>query len=365
MLKNVLLTTISLLFALLVGEGALRIIGFQGEVEWSVTDVIQIDDRVLNYRLKPHSVSFAGDVAYNLNGLGFRDLDRPFEKGRKFRILVLGDSVAFGYKVKFEDLFSRQLERLLAERRPAKEVEVMTLAMPGLNTFQESHLLTTVGTKFDPNLVIVAFSMNDAEEGVAYKTNDDPCRIQLLQVPIPCGLKKVMKQSALLFFVKDRLDQVAWKLGVGDRDDIYHSIETDYFSKLYQDERNWSEHVVAGFRAIDQVGRSNGIPVVLVVFPVMYDFQEYKWDWIHRKVEEEARKYHFRVIQLIDEFKQYPVEAIRVERGDFVHPNKRGHYLAAVEVRKYLSERTENLGNLFSGSGHIGGQLAQGKSGTP
>lgn len=365
MLKNILLLMVSLLATFFVGEGALRAMGFKGEVEWSVTDVVKVDDEVLNYRLKPNSVSFSGDVTYSLNSLGFRDLDRPFEKGSKLRILVLGDSVAFGYKVKFEDLFSRQLERLFAERHSSREIEVLTLAMPGLNTLQESHLLMTVGTKFNPDLLLVAFSINDAEVGVAYRPNDSTCRIQLLQVPVPCSIKKIMKQSALLYFLKDRGDQLAWRMGLGDQDDIYHSMETDYFSTLYRDDHNWDEHVARGFQAISQFSRNKDVPTVLVIFPVMYDFQDYKWSWIHKKIEEEGKKHRFHVIQLFETFKQYPVEATRVERGDFVHPNKLGHRLAAVEVERFLYERTDSLGKLFRGSGNVSAQLAQGKSGTP
>ena len=365
LLKNFLLFSLSLLVALAIGECALRAVGFRGEVEWSVTDVIKTNDAVLNYRLKPNSVSYAGDIAYQLNSLGFRDLERPYEKGSKFRILALGDSVAFGYKVKFEDLFSRQLEQLLAEHHPAKEIEVLTLAMPGLNTLQESHLLTTVGAKFNPDLLLLAFSINDAEEGVVYKSNDDRCRIQLLQVPVPCVLKTIMKQSALLYFMKDRADQLVWKMGMGDRDDIYRSIETDYFSKLYRDGRNWDEHVAAGFQAIGEFSQNKEIPALVVIFPVMYDFQDYKWSWIHKMVEDEGKKHHFHVVQLIEAFKHYQVEDTRVERGDFVHPNKLGHRLAAVEVDRYLYERAEHLGSLFRENSHFSAQLMRGKSGTP
>jgi lysophospholipase L1-like esterase len=365
LLKNTLLLSVSLLVTLAVGEGVLRAMGFRGEVEWSVSDVIKTGDAVLNYRLKPNSVSYAGDIAYKLNSLGFRDVERPYEKGSKFRILVLGDSVAFGYKVKFEDIFSQQLEQLLAERHPTREIEVLTLAMPGLNTLQEGHLLTTVGAKFDPDLLLLAYSINDAEAGVAYKPSDEQCRIQLLQVPVPCSLKTVMKQSALLYFVKDRLDQLVWKMGLGDQDDIYRSIETDYFSTLYRDDRNWAEHVAAGFQAINMFSQAKGIPAILVIFPVMYDFQEYKWSWIHKMVEDEGKKHHFYVVQLYEAFKQYPVAETRVERGDFVHPNGLGHRLAAVEVERYLYERSESLGRLLRGNGHISAQLMRGKSGTP
>jgi hypothetical protein len=97
---NALLAFTSILFAVFSGEIALRIVGFHGEVEWIISDTIHIEDAVLNYRLRPHSVTTVGSVTYRLNSSGFRDAERTRQKEKGVaRILVLGDSVAYGYKV--------------------------------------------------------------------------------------------------------------------------------------------------------------------------------------------------------------------------------------------------------------------------
>lgn len=336
MLKNLAALCISLVLTFLVGELVLRGLGYRGEVGWEMADLVKVNDPVLTYRLKPDSTTFAGDVVYQLNRNGFRGDNHTYMKEDRARLLVIGDSVAFGYKVRFEEVFSQQLEQLLAARYNESRVEVITLAMPGLNTLQEGHLLVTEGSKYDPDLIVVAYSLNDAEAGIAFSDEKKTCRIELIGLPFPCALKTSLKRSALLYFVKDRVDQLMWRVGVGDEDDVYHSIGSDYFNGLYRDERQWREHVVSGFETIGAFSRERNIPVVVVIFPVMYDFKTYKWEWIHERVKQEAKRHSFQVVDLLDDFKQYPVDSVRVERGDFVHPNGLGHRLAAVAVERAL-----------------------------
>lgn len=340
MLKNTALLIISIVFTFLLGEAFCRLLGYRGEIGWNLQNVVRVDDNVLNYRLKANSVTFTGNVVYRLNSKGFRDSERQYEKPHNVqRIVVLGDSVAFGYKINFAETFSRVLERRLQENSSGKVVEVVTLAMPGLNTIQESRLLSCEGAKFNPNMIIVAFSINDADVGVSYKVSNMGCRIEMLKMPIPCFLKDSMKKSALLLFLKSRLDALLWKMDIQDYDDVSSSISTDYFARLYREESKWTQHVSAGLRDIANFSQKMRIPAVLVIFPIMFHFNEYRWGWIHEKVVKEAEANHFYVIDLLPEYRKYPIKQIRIERGDFVHPGRVGHSLAATVVSRNLIEQ--------------------------
>ena len=59
-----------------------------------------------------------------------------------FRVVVLGDSLTFGYQLPVEDAFPQQLGRLLAERTPP--IEVCNLGIAGYNALQEVELMETV-----------------------------------------------------------------------------------------------------------------------------------------------------------------------------------------------------------------------------
>lgn len=337
MMKNGLLVILSLILTLGAGEGALRLLGFRGEISWNLQDVISIDDTVLNFRLSPNSESFSGNIVYKLNSRGFRDLEHSYQKvANAFRILVLGDSVAFGYKVSLENTFSRKLEGLLRGRTADRTVEIVTLAMPGLNTLQEAHILWEEGQRYTPDMILILYSINDAETGVAFARQETTCRIELLKLPIPCASKSALKNSALLFFVKDRMDQVFWKLNIGDQDDVFGSLRSDYFAQLYTAEEKWRTNVLAGFNSIAKYAQERQIPVILAVSPIMFEFDHYQWTWIHEKLLREGRGRGFQVIDLLDRYRKYSVKDIRVERGDFVHPGELGHEVAAVTVGEMI-----------------------------
>jgi hypothetical protein len=157
-------------------------------------------------------------------------------------------------------------------------------------------------------------------------------------------LKDLMKKSAFLFFVKDRVDHLIWKMNILDEDDPLHSMKSDYFNRLYVDGTKWESSIVAGFQCIAKVAKRENTPVLLVIFPIMYDFGDYRWTWIHEKVTDEGKKQQFHIIDLFDAHQRYPVKQVRTERGDFVHPNALGHHLAAQEIWSFLTSHPSLLG---------------------
>lgn len=95
-----------------------------------------------------------------VNSFGLRDNEFSQEKpAGVFRILVLGDSIAYGRVVRSAMTFPNQLEQLLREQ--GKKVEVINAGISGYSPYNELHYYLEEGRQFDPDLVIVAFCMND------------------------------------------------------------------------------------------------------------------------------------------------------------------------------------------------------------
>jgi hypothetical protein len=125
-------------------------------------------DRSWLYGLRPGAelrVAATGDVVYRINPDGFRGPRhaRPRPEGRR-RIVVLGDSVAFGYAVDEAQAFPRVLESRLAERLPGAGFEVVNLGVGGYNAWNELELLRDVGVGYQPDLVLVQFCINDLND---------------------------------------------------------------------------------------------------------------------------------------------------------------------------------------------------------
>ena len=151
------------------------------------------DDDV-RYRLTPGFEMDLDGRRYSVNSLGFRG-DEPAAPGNRdmTRIVLLGDSYAFGLGVDQERMLARRLETRL---RPALGgVEVLNLGVPGYQTGQELALAERVAFDLDPELVILLYFGNDqVEEAFHY----DPVFRVLYgdALPLPYPFKGVLARSA-------------------------------------------------------------------------------------------------------------------------------------------------------------------------
>jgi lysophospholipase L1-like esterase len=100
-------------------------------------------------------------VPVRIDSLGLRgdEVAQPKPAGLR-RILVLGDSVAFGWGVPEEVTFERRLAETLTARGKAK-VEVLNAGVIMFNTVQERLLFDARGAALAPDLVLLVYCNND------------------------------------------------------------------------------------------------------------------------------------------------------------------------------------------------------------
>lgn len=130
-----------------------------------------VADPAVGYALTP---GFSGELrrsefrdTIRIGDFGFRGADpRPLSKP-SLRVLVLGDSQAFGFGVAEDETLSAQLELLLQARHPDTDVQVINSAVPGYGTADQLAMLRSRGPALEPDLVVVQFlSMNDLIENL-------------------------------------------------------------------------------------------------------------------------------------------------------------------------------------------------------
>lgn len=102
---------------------------------------------------------------YTINSLGFRGPEISTTKSENtVRVVVLGDSVAFGWGVDEADGLRAQLERRLAAwYGTRRRVEVVNLAVPGLHAGHEFERFRRHGLALAPDVVVIVFNVNDVE----------------------------------------------------------------------------------------------------------------------------------------------------------------------------------------------------------
>ncbi len=113
-------------------------------------------DEQLGWRNIPNWKASTYGQALTTNSKHLRDREYPFEKpvGTK-RILVLGDSFAWGYGVSDKDIFTETLENTF--KRKKMPWEVINSGVSGWGNDQQYLYFTSEGVKYDPDIVVVAF----------------------------------------------------------------------------------------------------------------------------------------------------------------------------------------------------------------
>ena len=101
-------------------------------------------------------------VEVKINSHGFRGPEFDTKKATNItRILVLGDSVVFGWGVPQSDIFTLQLQHMLTNLR--KNIEIIPLGVGSWNTRTEYEYFKVTGITFEPNILIQVIISNDID----------------------------------------------------------------------------------------------------------------------------------------------------------------------------------------------------------
>lgn len=99
-------------------------------------------------------------IRINKSGMRGRDVSVGKPAGLK-RVIVSGDSNAFGYGINEEERFSDLFLKGLPER-----YEVLNLGVYGYGTDQEMLLLEREGLRYSPDIILLAFSAGDLSDNM-------------------------------------------------------------------------------------------------------------------------------------------------------------------------------------------------------
>ena len=333
----------SLAIAVTAAELGLRLLGYHGENVLNVENTIVVDDPVLNWRQRPNSISYFNDVMYAINGEGFRDRNYPHEKlVGVFRIFVASDSVGYGANVKMEDTYPKILESKLNSLGHARRYEVVNYSMPGLSIKQKLHVAQVYAPRLNPDLYIIDYVPNDVEfESRKHPEREESqrCRIELVRLPFPCRLKASLKRSAFVFFLSQTIENALHRINWEDRNFFYDQVEGDHYHRLYQDPEKLA-YLKNVFGEIAQFRQTVQRPVFMPIFPIIYDYQRYKWTDISTRIVALCEEHTLPYISLLETYGKFDYNELRVQRGDFTHPSVRGNGIAAEAiVNEMLQQR--------------------------
>jgi len=332
MLRKLSLSCASLLIALLAAELLIRIAGAAPEVSVIRKGRFQLSrnpkigfEPVPGLRYEGEDLSFY-DYQGASNRLGYRDRDHEIAKpDGVWRIVVLGDSIGAGLRVeRFEDTFPALLERLLRER--GRDAEVINLSVSGYNTLQEVETLKERGLRYRPDLVLLAYSLNDRErvDGAILESLLEQRRAETTVDPARAA--PVLVQSALWRFLRYRAFPPRRRLDE----------ELRQYRELLS-----GDTVEPSFAELAELSRRADVPVLVAIFPRFPRwYSSYGYFEEHSAIAELSRRHGFRSLDLFGAFRACKAESKEPLGFDSFHPTAAGHACAARALAEEIDALT-------------------------
>lgn len=337
---RVLLTLFGIFAGLVIGELAVRLFGLGPDVNVIYRHNYRLSENpVLQYELLPGSRD--GDFRINEAGLRSRAF-RVEKEAEVFRILLIGDSIAYGFGVEQNETFSVQFEDLHSMYWPDAQgrVEILNLGVAGYNIDQIVENLLVRGLQFDPDLIVYGFCLNDP---MTYSFEFEALKVQLSQAKASyreglMGKRGYLLSMSRLFLLakyawtsahdqgsdQSKLEDKQW---TAIADDSYDR----FFSRVYEDVSALNR-LGSGLDQLKQIAREVDVPVVTVIFPLFHHLDAYRLEQLHGKVQEMHLEREMRVYDLLRLFGNLHDSQGRVYVHNVLHPNRLGHRLAALYV---------------------------------
>lgn len=236
------------------------------------------------------------------NPLGLRSFHTAKAKAAGVRrIVVLGDSFSHGDLVaRTGDLWPYVLERAIAQES-GLTVEAINLGRGGLTTVNEAELLEEMGWRFQPDLVVVQFTLNDPlPSGPRMQHHNDGWFFGTVPL-LPRFHPWLNNHSYFYSFVNMRF----WALQMS----VSHPRG---YAALYDDAYPGWIACRAALGEMAASARNHGVPMLVLLFPLFVDdlsTEGYPYLEPHRKIREAAEEAGIPLLDL------RPVLASRDRRG--------------------------------------------------
>jgi lysophospholipase L1-like esterase len=164
-----------------------------------LSDILRLfeQDEILFWRLRPGQETMFQSGLVSVNSLAFRGPEVAMPKpAGVFRILVLGESLTFGWGVEYEETYGQRLREALEERGLfGGRVEVVIAATPGYTSHQGLLLLERTGFSLQPDLVTVPYVVNDVDRLRFFRNDGRPDHELEPGSPFWIGLQNLTARS--------------------------------------------------------------------------------------------------------------------------------------------------------------------------
>ncbi len=262
---NVALALGSVLLVLAAVEGVIRLYGTGRPPEvGSTTELVEggrihCPDPRVGRPYFDRLERYPGCVFYPRNNIATRNLFDVTDDGvERVRIVGIGDSLIYGYGVEHEDTFLYLLQEALNRRPDGPPIQVINAGWPGYDLDDAYRLLVEKVLLIDPDFVILGLHFNDFLE-----FPDEP-----IPDPVETGWRRFRIVDYFLYRFELKRS--------GDRNlqALLDSFDAEALARLTAR--------IGAFRA---TLAERDVPLLVLVFPLFSDLDDYPLRGVHRQVD--------------------------------------------------------------------------------
>jgi hypothetical protein len=246
------------------------------------------------------------------------------------RIIALGDSMTWGDKIpRTEDTWPYVLERTLNNR--GQKTEVINLGQKGFSTVNEAEALERLGWRFDPDLVVLQFYVNDPLPSAPNFQAESTAWLFRTHHLSPLKHHELVKHSFLYAYMNERFERLQLSL-------FYSDGHRPLFADDFQ---GWAD-AQAAIETMAAETRRRGVPMLVVLFPHLVDLRPgaYPYENVHEKVAAVVARARLPLLDL-----RLPLAKINPDGRSWwalpwdAHPGVRAHALAGEMIAATLESR--------------------------
>jgi len=357
-LQNIAILAITTFFCAVIFEIILQV---------SFPESCKQDDAVYEHSYIPncHSrfTTFEWDTDVKINAEGFRDDEIAPKEQFDLRILMLGDSMTWGYGVEKEETFSEVLQQKLKAK--GINADVINAGATSYSPTLEYLLLKNKGLSYQPDIVILNLDMSDIQDD--YNYNQERAEFdQDGNVIRVSGIKeqttlfyKIRNKMQLNRFIFDKLNLIDSRLIKKEEKQNIMPLgdpKTDRYAILrdmpVQDEAEHWKRTFHYISLINELCKKNDITFILTLYPYGVQVSADEWslgrhlfgfssDAVHsdapqQKVKQFAEENGIMYVEMLDSFKESDTFPLYFAYDG--HINRDGHALAAEVLYSSLVE---------------------------
>jgi lysophospholipase L1-like esterase len=282
------------------------------------------------------------DVVIEINSAGFRDDELPaFPPDDEYRVLALGDSITWGDYLPAELVWVERVEAALADRDTSTRVEVVNAGIGNIGIIEEIDLLLDRGLALHPDLVLLAFYLNDSLPPQAFVEQlAEPGWLRQRSVLID----QVYRNAKFLSWFRgaglqsmrwiEAQDQLDWAHDRAAFDELVEAAAYEW-GVAWRDE-SWGV-IDRELEKLATLSRWRGFDVAIVFFPVKYQvYADFLEDTPQRTLAAKAAALDFHYLDLLPMLRQHRDEDLFF---DHCHPREAANERIGVEIAGFLEEK--------------------------